>query len=289
MAKDKEGDEAVPLKIVKPESFLEKFRSKRPPTIAGVETLLTALPLLRIADANDFVRLHPSEEDYWSPRAVLRVRPDQGREARHAAPDRRGDRGAVPARRRRSSGSGWRWRRSPTTSSSSASYRRRTWTTRGTQRRSRPARKPRRCGCRRPRARRRASRATRSSTRATRMPFPIRNGRRARSRSCSRSRFATPTSTPTIIPALLRLIGAKPDLDVMPRETLLSHHRRRRFRIRDRRRRSPARALHGGLRAGCEISGTSTPSGSGAASSARHRHSISAPTRWSSATACGPR
>ena len=38
--------------------------------------------------------------------------------------------------RRRSSGSGWRWRRSPTTSSSSASCRRRTWTTRGTQRRS---------------------------------------------------------------------------------------------------------------------------------------------------------
>ena len=47
--------------------FLEKFKSKRPPSIAGVETLLTALPVLRIADANDFVRLHPSEEDYWSP------------------------------------------------------------------------------------------------------------------------------------------------------------------------------------------------------------------------------
>ena len=67
MAKDKEGDEAIPLAIVKPESFLERFRSKRPPTIAGVATLLTALPLLRIADANDFVRLHPSEENYWSP------------------------------------------------------------------------------------------------------------------------------------------------------------------------------------------------------------------------------
>ena len=55
------------LKIVKPREFLEKFRSKRSPTIAGVETVLTALPVLRIADANDFVRLHPSEEDYWSP------------------------------------------------------------------------------------------------------------------------------------------------------------------------------------------------------------------------------
>ena len=32
------------LKIVKP-SFMEKFKSKRPPSIAGVETLLTALPV----------------------------------------------------------------------------------------------------------------------------------------------------------------------------------------------------------------------------------------------------
>ena len=56
----------APLKIEKPSEFLEKFRSKRSPTIAGV-TLLTALPVLRIAEANDFVRLHPSEEDYWSP------------------------------------------------------------------------------------------------------------------------------------------------------------------------------------------------------------------------------
>ena len=38
--------EKVPLKIVKP-SFLEKFKSKRPPSISGVETLLTALPLCR--------------------------------------------------------------------------------------------------------------------------------------------------------------------------------------------------------------------------------------------------
>ena len=59
--------EKPPLKIVKPNEYLEKFRSKRSHTIAGVETLLTALPILRISEANDFVRLHPSEEDYWSP------------------------------------------------------------------------------------------------------------------------------------------------------------------------------------------------------------------------------
>ena len=41
-------------KIVKPAAgFLDKFKSKKPPTIAGVETLLTPLPVMRIADAND--------------------------------------------------------------------------------------------------------------------------------------------------------------------------------------------------------------------------------------------
>jgi len=64
MAESEEN--VVPLQIVKP-SFLEPFKSKRGPTIAGVEMLLTALPAIRIADANDFARVHPCEEDYWSP------------------------------------------------------------------------------------------------------------------------------------------------------------------------------------------------------------------------------
>ena len=71
--------ENAPLKIVKPEAFMEKFRSKRPPTIAGVETLLTALPILKIGDVEGFRPPASVEEDYWTPRAVLRVRPDQGR------------------------------------------------------------------------------------------------------------------------------------------------------------------------------------------------------------------
>ena len=77
---------------------MEKFESKRPPTIAGVETLLTPLPVLRIADANDFVRLHPSEEEYWSPELCFVSVPIQWREAGHAAFDRRGNRHAVPSR-----------------------------------------------------------------------------------------------------------------------------------------------------------------------------------------------
>jgi hypothetical protein len=62
-------DEAAkePLSIAKPDAFnLDKFRSKTPDNIAGVERLLTALPHHRIADARDFVRLHPREEKYWS-------------------------------------------------------------------------------------------------------------------------------------------------------------------------------------------------------------------------------
>jgi hypothetical protein len=54
------------LKIVKP-NFLEKFKSKRPPDIGGVETLLTALPILKIGDVGDFARLHPSEDECWTP------------------------------------------------------------------------------------------------------------------------------------------------------------------------------------------------------------------------------
>jgi hypothetical protein len=58
----------TPLTIAKPDNFsLDKFRSKRSPTIAGVETLLTALPVHSLSDAKDYARLHPDEENYWSP------------------------------------------------------------------------------------------------------------------------------------------------------------------------------------------------------------------------------
>ena len=57
------------LKIVKDDNtdFLTKFKSKRSPSIAGVDTVLTPLPVMRIPDANDWVRLHPDEDTYWSP------------------------------------------------------------------------------------------------------------------------------------------------------------------------------------------------------------------------------
>jgi hypothetical protein len=55
------------LSIAKPEGFsLDKFKSKRAVAMANVETLQTALPTDSIAQAKDFVRLHPDEENYWS-------------------------------------------------------------------------------------------------------------------------------------------------------------------------------------------------------------------------------
>jgi hypothetical protein len=63
-----ENTDDTPLTIAKPGEFsLDKFRSKRAPAIAGVETLLTALPHHSMSQAKDWVRLHPDEEAYWSP------------------------------------------------------------------------------------------------------------------------------------------------------------------------------------------------------------------------------
>jgi hypothetical protein len=53
--------------IAKPGKFsLDKFKTKRASTIANVESLQTALPHYKIAEAKDFVRLHPDETEYWS-------------------------------------------------------------------------------------------------------------------------------------------------------------------------------------------------------------------------------
>jgi hypothetical protein len=53
--------------IVKPSGFdLNKFKSKRGAVMANVATLQNALPHFSIAAARDFVRLHPSEKNYWS-------------------------------------------------------------------------------------------------------------------------------------------------------------------------------------------------------------------------------
>ena len=115
------------LKIVKP-SFSEKFKSKNAPTISGVQTLLTALPIIKIGDVDDWTRLHPSEDDYWSCEMCF-VR------CRSRAPSATCCTSSMTTSRcstcqpRRSSGIGWRWPASRTMCSFSASCRAKTSTT----------------------------------------------------------------------------------------------------------------------------------------------------------------
>ena len=59
--------EATATTVKKPGAFtLDRFKTKRAAAIANVETLPTALPHHGIAQAKDFVRLHPDEDEYWS-------------------------------------------------------------------------------------------------------------------------------------------------------------------------------------------------------------------------------
>jgi hypothetical protein len=56
------------ISIHKPGSFsLDKFKSKHASAVANVETLQTGLPHHKISEARDFVRLHPDEDNCWSP------------------------------------------------------------------------------------------------------------------------------------------------------------------------------------------------------------------------------
>ena len=60
-------------KIMKP-SFSEKFKSKNAPTISGVQTLLTALPILKIGDVDDLDPAAPVRGRLLDARAVFRRR-----------------------------------------------------------------------------------------------------------------------------------------------------------------------------------------------------------------------
>ena len=58
--------EVTSIKKPADELSLDKFKSKKEPA-AQVATLPTELPILKIADAKDYVRLHPEVDNYWSP------------------------------------------------------------------------------------------------------------------------------------------------------------------------------------------------------------------------------
>jgi hypothetical protein len=69
LVKNEEKTEPVveAVSVPKPAALtLDRFKSKRTNTIAGVGTLQTALPIYKISGANDFVRMHPNEETHWS-------------------------------------------------------------------------------------------------------------------------------------------------------------------------------------------------------------------------------
>jgi hypothetical protein len=60
--------DAEPISILKPSGFsLDAFKVTRSPTIASVEVLLTALPIMKVSDIQDWVRLHPDEDTHWTP------------------------------------------------------------------------------------------------------------------------------------------------------------------------------------------------------------------------------
>jgi hypothetical protein len=78
-AGDHAGDHSADVvAIPKPGGFdLNKFKSKRADAIANVETLTTGLSVYSMAQAKDFVRLHPDEE-YWSSELCFVMVPIKG-------------------------------------------------------------------------------------------------------------------------------------------------------------------------------------------------------------------
>jgi hypothetical protein len=58
------GEQPIP----KPDNLLDlnRFRSKKAAATANVTTLQTGLPVLKMPEAKDFVRVHKNEEEYWS-------------------------------------------------------------------------------------------------------------------------------------------------------------------------------------------------------------------------------
>ena len=56
------------IPIVKPSGFsLDKFKTKGGTAATSVGTLQAALMHCKIKEAKDFVRLHKSEDDFWTP------------------------------------------------------------------------------------------------------------------------------------------------------------------------------------------------------------------------------
>ena len=199
------------LKIVKP-SFSEKFKSKNGPTISGVQTLLTALPILKIGDVDDLDPAASVRRRILDVRDVLRLGADPGRQAQHAARHRRRPRGAVPASQEDQAASAGAGLQAEQRVLFLHRTELRISTTPGMPTRSRPATWRKRIGCRQCRGGPRVSMATRSSSRRIRMPsshtkWPTRSHGRTAGSHVQGSQYR-----PRPASGLLRLIGAKQDL-----------------------------------------------------------------------------
>ena len=198
-----------------PANSLEKFKSKRARPLGGVETLLTALPILKIGDVQDFARLHPSEEDYWSPELCFVSVPIKGvkNDMLHLIDEEIAVE-YLPAKKIK------RQRLALATKPHDVFFfcivpsqnLDNSWN----ERRSRLASWPRRRGCRRHRARPKASTATRSITRGTKMPFPPPKWPSRTLDELLEVTFRNANIDTDKHPGLLRLIGAKPDLTDAP-------------------------------------------------------------------------
>jgi len=71
------ADNVVP--ITKPSKFsLDKFKTKGGAAAASVDTLQAALMHCKIKEARDFVRLHPNEDEFWTPELCFVNVPTKG-------------------------------------------------------------------------------------------------------------------------------------------------------------------------------------------------------------------
>ena len=65
-----EAEQSAPAPVTsiqKPAAFsLDRFKSKRAASVAGLDNLVDGMPHFPVGQVKDFFRTHPNEEEYWS-------------------------------------------------------------------------------------------------------------------------------------------------------------------------------------------------------------------------------
>jgi hypothetical protein len=62
-----ESESKLSIKKADEKFSLDKFKSTKAVALANVETMPTDLKIHKLAEAKDFIRLHPDEDNWWSP------------------------------------------------------------------------------------------------------------------------------------------------------------------------------------------------------------------------------